>query len=58
MKKIKLLSGTFEKGCGVVVKNLQSDNFFHLLVLKDKTTGKLFVEIGNKQYFEEDIEKK
>ena len=56
--KIKILSGTFEKGGGVIVYHGQSDNFYHLIVLEDKETGKPFVEIKNKQYFEEDIEKR
>lgn len=55
-KKIKILSGSFLEGCGVMVKDLRTNNFHHLLVLRDKKDGKLFVEIGNKQYFEEDIE--
>lgn len=55
--KIKILSGTFEKGCGVIVHHIQSNNFYHLIVFKDKETSKLFVEIGDKQYFEEDIER-
>lgn len=58
MKKIKILSGSFLKGCGVTVKDLQSDNFYHLIVLEDKGSGKMFVEIGNKRYFTEDIESK
>lgn len=55
--KVKILSGTFEKGCGVLIHLMQSDNFYHLIVLEDKETGKPFVEIKNKQYFEDDIER-
>lgn len=56
--KVRILSGTFEKGCGVLVHHIQSDNFYHLVVLEDKETRKPFIEIRNKQYFEEDIERR
>ena len=52
---MKLLSGTFKKGCGVLI-HIQSDKFYHLIVLEDKKTEKPFVEIQNKRYFKEDIE--
>lgn len=55
--KVKILSGTFEKGYGVLIHHIQSDNFYHLVVLEDKKTRRPFIEIRNKQYFEEDIER-
>ena len=58
MKKLKLLSGTFEKGCGVSIRDIEKDNFYHLIVLEDKETRKPFIEIANIQYFECDIDKK
>lgn len=57
-EKIKILSGSFLKGCGVTVYHQESDNIYHLIVLEDKESGRLFVEIGNKKYFKEDIESK
>lgn len=56
--KIKVLSGSFLKGCGVTVYHRESDSIYHLIVLEDKGSGRLFVEIENKQYFAEDIESK
>lgn len=53
--KVKVLSGSFENGCGVIVHYM--DNFYHLVVFEDKETGKLFVEINNKRHYEEDIER-
>ena len=56
--KIKILSGTFEKGCGVTVHHIQSNSFYHLIVCEDKETGKPFIEIKDKRYFKEDIQVK
>lgn len=39
----------------ICVYDKDIDNFFFLLVLKDKETGKPFVEYKGKKYFEEDI---
>lgn len=52
---LKLLEGSFLDGCGVWVHDAQTDNYYHLLVRTDKTNGKLFVEIGEKKYYEEDV---
>lgn len=52
---IELLSGSFEEGCGVMVYDTETSNYYHLLVLTDKETGKLFIEIKDKKYFENDI---
>ena len=54
---IKILSGSFLLGCGVIVHGMQSGGYYNLLVLKDKETGRLFVDLEGMQYFEEDIEK-
>ena len=56
--KLKVLSGTFEKGCGVLIHDIQSDIFYHLIVLEDKETRKPFVEIKSKRYFVTDIERR
>ncbi len=53
--KIKILSGTFEKGCGVTVHHIQSNSFYHLIVCEDKETKNQFIEIKGKRYFKEDI---
>lgn len=55
-EKIKILSGSFLLGCGVIVHGLQSDGYYNLLVQNDKETGRLFVDLEGMQYFEEDIE--
>lgn len=52
---IKLLSGTFAEGCGVVAYNENTDDFYHCLVLKEKETNRLFIAIKGKKYFEDDV---
>ena len=52
---LKLIQGSFLKGCGVIVRNVETDGIYHLLVHKEKRTSKLFVEIGEQKFYEEDI---
>lgn len=47
---LKLLQGSFVEGFGVMVHEIQTDGFYHLLVHKDKATGKLFIEIRENKY--------
>ncbi len=52
-KRIKISSGSFLPGCGVVVWDLKTDNLYHLLV---RTDGKgNYIEIVEKRYYKEDI---
>lgn len=55
-KKLSILSGTFEIGCGIMVKD-ETHNFYHLLVVEDRETKKACIELHDKVYFEEDIQK-
>lgn len=50
-----LLQGTFLEGCGVMVHEPVTDEYYHLIVLKEKETRNLFVEIGEKKYYEHDV---
>jgi len=50
---LKLIQGSFLEGCGVIVRD--ADGIYHLIVHKEKGTDKLFVEIGEKKFYEEDI---
>lgn len=52
---LKLLSGTFAIGCGVMVHELEDDEYYHLLVLEEKHTGNAYVEIHGKPYYKEDL---
>lgn len=52
---LKLIQGSFLEGCGVVVRNVDTDGIYHLLVHKEKETDKLFVEIGEQKFYEEQI---
>lgn len=53
---LKLIQGSFLEGCGVVVRNVETDGIYHLLVHKEKATGKLFVEIDEKKFYKEDMQ--
>ena len=55
-KNLSVLSGTFDIGCGITVKD-ENYNFYHLLVVADRKTNKPCVELHDKVYFEEDIQK-
>lgn len=52
---LKLIQGSFLEGCGVILRNVETDEIYHLLVHKEKATGKLFVEIREQKFYEEDI---
>lgn len=55
-KNLKLISGTFEIGCSVTVKD-EKWNIYNLLVVTDRETSKPCVELQNVIYFKEDIQK-
>ena len=52
---LKLIQGSFLEGCGVIVRNVDTDGTYHLIVHKEKKTCKLFVEIGEQKFYKEDI---
>lgn len=52
---LKLIQGSFLEGCGVIVRKENTDSMYHLLVHKEKKTDRLFVEIGEQKFYEEDI---
>lgn len=47
---MKVISGTFEKGCGVIVR--YGGEYYHLIVFED-ADGKPFVEIKDKKIYED-----
>lgn len=52
---VKILQGSFLEGCGITVKKVMTGKYYHLLVHKEKKTGKLFVEIGEQKYYENEV---
>ena len=52
---IRITSGTFAEGCGVIAHDTTTDEYYHLVVLKDKTNGKDFIEINGKKDYTEDV---
>ena len=52
---LKIIQGSFIEGCGVIVRDTETDNIYHLLVRKEKETDRLFVEIGEKKYYESEV---
>lgn len=52
---LKLIQGSFLEGCGVIVRNIETDGIYHLLVHKEKETDRLFVEINEQKFYKEDI---
>lgn len=50
-----ILQGSFLEGCGVIVRDEETDEFYHLLVHKEKETNRLFVEIREKKYYESEV---
>lgn len=52
---ISIISGSFLKGCGMIVYLAKKDDYFHVVVHEEKDTGKLFVEINDEKYYEEDF---
>lgn len=52
---LKLIQGSFLEGCGVIVRNVETDKIYHLLVHKEKEADRLFVEIGGQKFYKEQI---
>lgn len=52
---LKIIQGSFVDECGVIVRDTETDEFYHLLVHKEKETNKLFVVIGEKKYYESEV---
>lgn len=56
MKKVlSMLSGTFEIGCSITIKD-EKWNIYNLLVVADRKTNKPCVELQSKIYFKEDMQ--
>lgn len=53
---LKIIQGSFIDGCGLIAHDTETDEFYHLLVLKEKETDRLFIEIGEKKYYKEDVQ--
>ena len=53
---IEITSGSFLEGCGVMVYESKTNSCYHLIVHKEKETDRLFIEIGDRKYYREDIE--
>lgn len=49
---MKLISGTFQKGCGVIIE--RSGNYYHKIVFEDDNE-KCFVEFGDKRIYESEV---
>ena len=52
---IRITSGTFAEGCGVMVHDTMTDKYYHVIVLKDKDSEKDYIEIEGKRYYTEDV---
>lgn len=50
---MKLISGTFQKSCGVIVEH--NENYYHKIVFEDKN-GKCFIEFDEKRIYESEVE--
>lgn len=48
-KKLHIISGTFEYGCSIMVRD-EDWKIYNLLVLKDESSGGLFVELHGEQH--------
>ena len=53
-KNLTIISGTFKIGCGITVKD-EKWNIYNLLVVADRETKKPCIELHNKVYFKENI---
>lgn len=51
---VKIIQGTFAKGCGVIAWNTKTDKMYHLIVLEENE-GKPFIEIMNQRYYANDV---
>lgn len=49
---MKLLSGTFQKGCGVIIE--RNGNYYHKIVFEDDN-GNRFVEFDDKRIYESEV---
>ena len=54
MKNIKIIMGTFEKGCGVIIRDVNTDMIYHKLVFENEKG--CYIEVDNKFYYKEDVE--
>ena len=52
---LKLIQGSFLEGCGVIVRNVETDGIYHLIVHKEKKTDRLFVEIGEQKFYKNEV---
>lgn len=52
---ISKISGSFLEGYGMIVYLAETDNYHHVLVHKEKNSNRLFVEIRDKKYYQEDF---
>lgn len=46
---LEIISGTFENGCGVIIKDTKTNKYYHSLVYKDS------IIIEGNTYYKEDI---
>lgn len=52
---LKLIQGSFLEGCGVIVRNVETDKIYHLLVHKEKGTDRLFVEMNEQKFYKNEV---
>ena len=53
---MKIISGTFQEGCGVLLYDEANDEYYHKVVLFHKLKKKPFVELNQKKWFLEDFQ--
>lgn len=51
---IKVISGTFEKGCGIMVWDKVTDKIYHKIVFEDKNG--CCIEVENIRYYKKDLQ--
>lgn len=49
---LEIISGTFKNGCGVTIKDTETNNYYHKVVYKDS------IEHNGELYYKEDLETK
>lgn len=49
---MKLILGTFQKGCGVIIEH--NGNYYHKIVFEDNN-GNCFVELDDKRFYESEV---
>ena len=52
---LKLIQGSFLEGCGVIVRDVITDAYFHLLVHKETESDRLFIEVCEQRFYKEDV---